>query len=146
MSRPEKDPGGFIWLVGLIDLLLPWVGVPLALAGLVMTVRGYANGGWFLAAGIAMLVADVLLTFIWAGPMQRGTDQPALNQRGAQYVGRKVRVAEGIVGGEGKVRIADTVWRVRGPDCAAGTWVRVIGADGPHLVVRPDDEREAGGA
>jgi membrane protein implicated in regulation of membrane protease activity len=50
-----------------------------------------------------------------------------------------VRVIEDLVGGEGKVRIADTVWLARGPDCAAGTWVRVVSVDGPYLVVASNE-------
>jgi membrane protein implicated in regulation of membrane protease activity len=52
-----------------------------------------------------------------------------------------VRVVEAIAGGQGKVRIADTVWPARGPDCAKGSWVKVIGAEGAFLVVTLDDER-----
>jgi membrane protein implicated in regulation of membrane protease activity len=147
VSQPEKqpapgrEPGGFIWLVGLIDLILPWVGVPLALIGLVLSVRGYANGGWLLSIGVAMLVADAALTFFWMRPAIGGTDQPLLNQRGSQYIGRTVRVTEDLIGGDGKVRIADTMWAARGPNCAAGTWVKVVAVDGARLVVEPIDER-----
>jgi membrane protein implicated in regulation of membrane protease activity len=37
------------------------------------------------------------------------------------------------------VRIADTVWPARGPDCDEGTWVKVVGADGSYLVVAAID-------
>lgn len=133
-----------MWLVGLIDLVLPWIGVPLAIVGLAMGVRGYANGWLLLSIGIALLAADVLLTFVWARHPGGHTDQPALNRRGAQYVGRKVCVVEDLVGGEGKVRVADTVWRARGPDCAAGSWVKVVDVDGSCLVVGPNESQQAG--
>lgn len=135
MSRPDKEPGGFIWLVGLIDLVLPWIGVPLALAGLFMSVRGYDNGWWILSLGVAMLIADLLLTLLWARPAGKRTDEPALNRRSAQYIGRKVLVVESLVGGEGKVRVADTLWRVCGPDCPSGTWVKIVDIEGTRLVV-----------
>ena len=135
MSRPDKEPGGFIWLVGLLDLVFPWIGVPLALAGLFMSVRGYANGWWILLLGVAMLIADLLLTLLWARPAGKRTDEPALNRRSAQYIGRKVLVVESLVGGEGKVRVADTLWRVRGPDCPSGTWVKIVDIEGTCLVV-----------
>lgn len=137
--EPGREPGGIIWLVGLIDLMLPWVGVPFALAGLVMSVRDYPNGWWFLAIGIAMLIADALLTFLWARPAGRRTDQPTLNQRGAQYVGRLVEVVKPIRFGEGRVRVGDTIWLARGPDCDAGTWVRVVAVDATCLTVAEDD-------
>lgn len=115
--------------------MLPWVGVPLVCAGLVMAVKGVPNGWWLLAGGVALLIGDVLLTFLWARPATSHTDQPTLNRRDAQYLGRTVRVVEAISGGEGKVRIADTVWPARGPDCDEGTWVKVVGSDGSYLVV-----------
>lgn len=115
--------------------MLPWVGVPLVCAGLVMAVKGVPNGWWLLAGGVALLIGDVLLTFLWARPATSHTDQPTLNRREAQYLGRTVRVVEAIIGGEGKVRIADTVWPARGPDCVEGTWVKVVGSDGSYLVV-----------
>jgi inner membrane protein len=141
VRRPSDDPGGLIWLIGLVSLMLPWVGVPMACAGLVMGVKGIANGWWLLAGGVAILIGDVLLTFLWARPATSRTDQPTLNRREAQYLGRTVQVVEAIAGGQGKVRIADTVWPARGPDCAEGSWVKVVGADGTYLVVAAETER-----
>jgi len=142
VRRPDDDPGGLVWLIGLTSLMLPWVGVPLACAGLVMGVKGLANGWWLLAGGVALLIGDILLTFLWARPATSRTDQPTLNRRDAQYLGRTVLVVEAIAGGEGKVRVADSVWPARGPDCAEGAWVKVVGAEGTCLVVALDDERK----
>jgi inner membrane protein len=141
VRRPDEDPGGLVWLIGLTSLVLPWVGVPMACAGLVMGVKGLDNGWWLLAGGVALLIGDVLLTFLWSRPATSRTDQPTLNRRDAQYIGRTVPVVVAIAGGEGKVRIADSVWPARGPDCAEGTWVKVVGADGAYLVVAPADAR-----
>jgi membrane protein implicated in regulation of membrane protease activity len=142
VRRPDDDPGGLVWLIGLVSLMLPWVGVPLACAGLVMVVKGLDNGWWLLGGGVALLIGDILLTFLWARPATSRTDQPTLNRRDAQYLGRTVLVVEAIAGGEGKVRVADTVWPARGPDCTEGTWVKVVGAEGTCLVVALDDTRK----
>lgn len=141
MPRAEGDPSGVTWLVGLTSLMLPWVAVPLACIGLVMGVRGSTTGWWLLAGGLGLLMADVLLTLFWARPASGRTDQPLLNRREAQVIGRTVRVVEAIAGGEGKVRVADSVWRARGPDCAAGSLVKVVAAEGNYLVVVADEER-----
>ena len=37
--------------------------------------------------------------------------------------------------GRGKVRLGDTLWAADGPDCPAGTRVRVTGAAGTVLLV-----------
>ena len=64
-----------------------------------------------------------------------GSDQPALNQRGAQYVGQTFDLVEGIAGGNGRIRVGDTEWLVRGGDAPAGTRVRVTGVSGAILIV-----------
>jgi membrane protein implicated in regulation of membrane protease activity len=119
-------------------MMLPWIAVPISCAGLLMGVRGSTTGWWLLAGGIGLLAVDLLITFVWSRRTRERSDQPLLNQRGAQVVGRTVRVVEAIAGGQGKVRIADTVWPVRGPDCAEGLWVKVIAAEGAYLVVAGD--------
>lgn len=67
------------------------------------------------------------------------TDQPSLNRRGEQYIDRVFTLETAIENGFGKVRVGDTLWRVKGGDLAAGTKVRVTAADGIVLVVEPAD-------
>jgi hypothetical protein len=74
------------------------------------------------------------------------TDRPWLNRRGQQYVGRQFTLAEAIVDGRGKLRVSDTMWKVRGPDLPAGSHIRVTGVDGATLTVEPDGEAAAGAA
>jgi membrane protein implicated in regulation of membrane protease activity len=69
------------------------------------------------------------------------TDEPVLNVRGAQYIGRLVIVEESIRNGRGKVRVGDTIWGAQGEDAAAGTEVEVTGVNDTVLVVaKPDAE------
>ncbi len=63
------------------------------------------------------------------------TDQPSLNRRGEQYVGRIFTLDEAMVNNMGKIRVDDTTWKVEGCDCPAGTRVRVVGVDGVILKV-----------
>jgi membrane protein implicated in regulation of membrane protease activity len=63
--------------------------------------------------------------------------QPALNQRGVQYVGQEFTLVEALVGGTGKIEVGDTVWLVRGTDAPAGARVRVTGVNGTVLLVQP---------
>ncbi len=57
------------------------------------------------------------------------TDEPLLNRRGEQYIGRIITLKEPIEDGQGKVRIDDSTWKIEGPDCAVGTKIRIIGVD-----------------
>ena len=61
--------------------------------------------------------------------------QPFLNRRADALVGRVFTLEKPIVDGVGTVRIDDTVWRVSGPDCPAGSRVKVVRADGASLAV-----------
>jgi inner membrane protein len=65
------------------------------------------------------------------------TDEPHLNQRNRQYVGRVLTLSEAIENGHGRVRVDDTTWKVRGADLPAGTQVQVTDVDGSVLVVNP---------
>lgn len=65
------------------------------------------------------------------------SDQPTLNQRGAQYVGQLCEVVDPIVNGVGRVRLGDTIWTVHGPDVATGTRVCVVAVEGAVLRVEP---------
>lgn len=91
---------------------------------------------------LAQVTLFVVLSFIsiqvyrrWFRGRERASDQPALNRRADALVGRVVPLDRAIVGGRGRVQIADAFWDVTGPDLPAGTPVRVVGASGMTLVV-----------
>ncbi len=68
------------------------------------------------------------------------TDQPALNRRTDQLLGRVVVLQSAIERGTGRVQIADAYWTVSGAvDLPAGASVRVVGADGMTLQVEAAD-------
>lgn len=63
------------------------------------------------------------------------SDQPNLNRRGQQYIGRTFTLSEPIVNGLGKITVDDSTWKIHGKDCAEGTRVTVTGVDGVILKV-----------
>jgi inner membrane protein len=71
----------------------------------------------------------------FARKVEPATQSPFLNRRTDGYVGRVFTLEKPIVDGVGTVRIDDTVWRVSGPDCPAGSRVKVAHADGANLQV-----------
>jgi inner membrane protein len=118
-------------------MVLPWGGIGLGLAGGWQLSRGEPVGWWMLAGGCALLIIDVIIDFVWAHPAVSRSDQPELNRRSAQLVGRVLIVEEPIEGGRGKVRAGDTLWPVEGPDAPAGAEVRVTAAKRTLLTVEP---------
>jgi membrane protein implicated in regulation of membrane protease activity len=135
VQRPDGDPGAVAWLVALVSVVLPWIGIALALVGGFKLSRGEAGGGWWLSAGAVLLILDVAIDFVWAHPAISKSDEPDLNRPAAQLVGRVLVVAEAIEAGRGKVRVGDTLWPAEGPDVPAGSDVRVIAAKATVLVV-----------
>lgn len=115
-----------------------WFGVAAVIVGLLALMIGF-GWPWQLVAFAVLALASVFVARRYARPDVAASDEPDLNVRGAQYVGRSVLVEQAIAGGRGKVRIGDTLWAAQGPDMPAGARARVTGANGTVLVI----EREA---
>jgi membrane protein implicated in regulation of membrane protease activity len=102
----------------------------------------------FAVPGLSMLAQAVLFAVLaivailvwrrWFRAHQRESDKPELNRRTAALIGRVVDLREPIVGGRGRVQIADAFWDVVGPDLPAGARVRIVSADGSTLRVDAD--------
>ena len=119
-------PGAFLLWLGLAALVTGAVAYTVALAWQV-EVLVFA----------ALAVVAVLVGRRVSPAPGKASDRPFLNRRPEGFVGRVFTLDAPILGGVGRVRIDDTVWRVEGPDVAAGHDVRVIGTDGATLKVEP---------
>jgi len=92
---------------------------------------------------IPRLAIFALLTALFAVGWRRylkkfppRSDDPNLNQRGAQLIGKTGIVIEAIVNGRGRVRIGDSTWIAEGPDCPEHTPVTVENAKSTILQVK----------
>ena len=134
--RDYQGPTAVVWLLAAISLLLPVVGVAMALYGLFAASRGNPAGWYWLAGGTLLILADMMADWAWARWGSPQSDEPALNRRGAQLVGETVVVDQAIeAGGRGSVRAGDTVWPAEGAVAMTGARVRVTGAKGNVLTV-----------
>jgi membrane protein implicated in regulation of membrane protease activity len=113
-----------------------WFGVAAFLTGGIALLTGITWPLQVVAFG-ALAFAVVLTVRRFARPDMVTSDQPDLNDRGQQYVGRSVLVEVPIENGRGKVRVGDTVWSAEGPDAPVGAHVTVTGTRGIVLVVAP---------
>lgn len=111
-----------------------WFGVAAALVGALALALPMA---WQVQLILFSVVA--IITVFLARRSGSGTNaksqEPDLNVRGAQYIGRRVVVDDAIRNGRGRVRVGDTIWGAEGEDAAAGTEVEVTGVNGTMLVV-----------
>jgi membrane protein implicated in regulation of membrane protease activity len=140
--------GQWVWwiLAGLlliIELLLAgiffvWLGIAAAIMGVID----------FLAPPLSWQVEILIFATLSAVLVIAGrpwlkrrqaveSDQPNLNRRIQDYVGRSYVLDEAIINGRGKVKIDDTLWEVTGPDLPQGAWVRIVGVDGLRLRAMP---------
>ena len=119
-------------------MFMLWLGLAAIVIGIVSAVVVLS---WQLQL-ISFGVLAIALVPAWrhfAGKVERPADNPFLNRRAEGFVGRVFTLEKPIIDGAGVVRIGDTIWQVSGPDCPAGSRVRVAGAEGPKLIVKRDD-------
>lgn len=136
--------GAWLWFALAVILLVlesivpglhfVWFGISAALVGAIALLVPMA---WQWQLILFTLIA--LVSVFW---MRRSSsndvaksDEPTLNVRGAQYIGRRVVVDTAIVGGRGRVKVGDTIWQAEGEDAPAGQTVEVTGVNGVALVV-----------
>ncbi len=107
-----------------------WLGIAAAAVGLILLVfPSIPIETQLVLFGITSIVA-VLAWRKYRESRPLSTDQPNLNRRGHQYIGRKFSLDTPIINGMGKVTVDDSTWRVKGPDMPAGTVIRVTDVDG----------------
>jgi len=112
-----------------------WLGIAAAVVGGVVYLSPGIGWEYQLLLFSVLSVVSIIVWRKYFRQKASDTDQPALNRRGEQYVGRLFTLSEPIVDGVGKIRVDDSTWKIRGKDCPTGTQVEVIGVDGTILNV-----------
>jgi membrane protein implicated in regulation of membrane protease activity len=116
-----------------------WLGIAAAAVGLILMVfPSIGIETQLVLFGIASIVAVIAWRkYRESRPIK--SDQPNLNRRGHQYIGRMFSLDHPIVNGVGKVTVDDSTWKVKGADMPAGTHVKVTGVDGVVFTVEAAD-------
>lgn len=139
------------WYWWVLALFL--LGIELLVTGfffLWIAVSGFFTGCWVLVIptvsfNIQLLIFSILsITSItawrlYAKKYPLKTDQPLLNKRGAQYIGRIFTLIEPIQNGQGKIKVDDSIWKVYGEDCPINSKVKVIAIRGTVFDVETID-------
>jgi membrane protein implicated in regulation of membrane protease activity len=124
-----------IILITLEMVVLPavfflWMGISAGVVGLLlMLIPDLA----FMAQIITFAVISVVSLVAHKRYLKKNpprTDEPTLNRRGEQYVGRTFTLEEAIENGVGKIKVDDSIWKVMGEDMTKGSKVKVTGVDG----------------
>ena len=134
------------WVVAVallvLELLVPgtfflWPAIAAAGMGVFTLFMPMVNIEYQLMIFSLASIVSVFASRYYIGKHPPTTDQPFLNQRGAEYVGRTLTLTEAIVNGRGRTDIDGSSWIVEGPDCPLHVQVKVIGVNGIHLKIEP---------
>jgi len=127
--------GIFALVLLIVEMLAPgafflWLGIAAAVVALMLFIA--PDIGWE-AQFLVFSAVSIISLYIWHNRLKKiptATDEPTLNRRGEQYIGRTFTLQEPVVNGVGKIRVDDSTWKIEGEDCETGTRVEIIGVDG----------------
>lgn len=136
---------GFVLLV--FEILLPgvfllWIGIAALIVG-ALSLALWDAGFWsWQVQVLGFLALSLVCAFVGKklmGSNSAPSDQPLLNRRAEQLIGRIATLSEPLQDGRGRLQLDDTVWRISGPELPAGSRVRVagVGQSDLELLVEP---------
>lgn len=137
------------WILGMIligiEVLAPgtfflWLGLAAFFVGAVSFFFGPDTAFWVWQAQLITFVVVALIFAVFGRIIMKrnrleNSDQPELNERGTQLIGRHAVLTQPISEGLGRAKIGDTTWRVKGPDLPEGSKVKVVSAQAETLTV-----------
>lgn len=128
-------------LLLIVELLAPgmfflWLAVAAALTGILLLVLPDLSLNHQLVAFSVLAILNIGLFRRYFKRYPTTTDEPRLNRRAEQYIGRVFTLEHPIVNGQGRLRVDDSWWKIEGDDCAAGEKVKVVAAEGVLLQVQ----------
>jgi len=136
------------WILALaliiVEMFVPgtfflWMGVSAIAVGLLAWLIPAMGWEFQLMLFAILSLVSIVAWRVYQRRHPDESDQPALNRRGEQYIGRVFVLETPIENGFGKVRVGDTLWRVRGADAPVGRRVKVVGTEGVLLLVEGAD-------
>lgn len=136
------------WVLGLlllvVEILAPgffflWMAIAGFVTGLIAWLMPFISLNAQLLIFSITTIAAIFGWRIYGYRLNQPSDQPLLNQRGAQYIGRTFNLYEPIINGQGKIKVDDTLWKVNGADCPISSKVKVVACRGTVFEVERVD-------
>jgi len=84
-----------------------------------------------------MSIAAILIGKTFFNRSSVNIDDPTLSQLENELTGNIYIVEKPIINGSGRVQVGESTWKAQGPDCEAGSSVKVVSVQGAVLVVEP---------
>ena len=132
------------WLIGIVlfivEMMVPatfflWMGVSALAVGVISFVAPEMAASTEI---IIFAILSVISVVAWRKYQQSNptiTEQPTLNRRGEQYIGRVITLTKPIKDGFGKEKVGATLWTLQGPDAEIGSKVKITGMESAVLLV-----------
>ena len=130
------------WIIAVVLIVLEmfapgtfflWMGASAGIVGVALFL--FPELAWELQLTLFATLSIVAIVLARRYLQKNKGAHSKLSQRGKRYIGRTVTVAEAIINGLGKVRIEDTLWRVRGDDAVIGQQVKIVAIEGATFEV-----------
>jgi membrane protein implicated in regulation of membrane protease activity len=117
-----------------IEMLVPtffalWIGISALLTGTILYFVPSLAWEYQVLIFAILSVVSVVTWHQYYVKNPIATDEPLLNRRGEQYIGRIITIKAPIEDGQGKISIDDSTWKIRGLDCPIGTKVKLVALD-----------------
>lgn len=132
------------WILAIVLIVLEvfapgaiflWLGISAAAVGSLLYIVPNIDWQYQLLIFSVLSITSIVVWKRYQTKNPTPTDQPQLNRRGSQYIGRLFTLDVPIVNEVGKLHVDDTSWKIQGEDCPVNTRVRVTGVDGTILLV-----------
>jgi len=134
------------WIVAvvlvIVEILAPtffalWMAVAAFMTGVALYLMPEMQWEYQVFIFAILSVASIVVWRQYYSKNPITTDEPLLNRRGEQYVGRVITLKNAIVDGQGKVKVDDSTWKIEGEDCPAGTKIKIVSVDNVVFQVEP---------
>jgi membrane protein implicated in regulation of membrane protease activity len=114
-----------------------WIGIAAAAIGVLLMFLPPLSP---LSESVLFAALSLVSCFIYwryvRDVLNEPSEQPLLNRRAEQLIGRRYVLDTAIVNGQGKARVGDSHWIVEGPDLPAGETIEVVAVVGATLKVQ----------
>jgi len=132
------------WILALllfvVELAMPgviflWLAIAAALTGFLVLI--IPTVGWevsFIVFAVLSVISIYIGRKVWT-PGNTPSEDPTLNKRADQYIGRTFTLDTAMENGRGRLHVGDSSWLAEGPDLPAGAHVKVIAVKGSVLKV-----------
>ena len=115
----------------IIEMLAPtffalWVAISAFLTGTILYLMPGLAWEYQVIIFAVLSIVSILAWHQYYVKNPIATDEPLLNRRGEQYIGRVMTLKEPIEDGQAKIRLDDSTWKIEGDDCPSGTKIRIV--------------------